>query len=66
MSLIGLLGVLLIGCVVLWAAKALLTAFSIGDPLRTVVYVILVLILLLWLVNALGLVSVAGLPRLRL
>lgn len=64
MSLIGLLIVLLIGCVLIWAAKALMAAFGIGDPIRTVVYVVLVLIVVFWIVNQLGYVSMGSL-RLR-
>ncbi len=51
---IGILVTLLILCVIIWAARALLSAFSIGDPIATVVYVVLVLCLLFWLVNVLG------------
>lgn len=54
MSLIGLLvGLIVIG-LVFWAARALLAAFSIGDPIATVVYVLLVVVVILWLVGALG------------
>jgi hypothetical protein len=63
MSLIALLVGLLVICVVLWAARALMTAFSIEDPIRTVIYVILVIIILVWLLNWLG---VGGLGNLRL
>lgn len=65
MSLIGLLVVLLVACIVLWAARALLAAFGIGDPIATVVYVILVLIILFWLLSALGLVGAGPVLRLR-
>lgn len=54
MNLIALLIVVLIFCVVVWAARALMAAFGIGDPIATVVYVILVIIALIFLVNALG------------
>jgi hypothetical protein len=54
MNLIGLLIVLLIFCIVLWAARALMAAFGVGDPIATVVYVVIVIIGLLWLVSALG------------
>lgn len=54
MSLIALLIILLIFCVVIWAARSLMGAFGIGDPIATVVYVFLVLIMLLWLVNSFG------------
>jgi len=61
MTLIGLLVILLIFCVVIWAARALMAAFGIGDPIATVVYVILVLILLVWLLQFVGVV-----PSLRI
>ncbi len=54
MNLIGLLVVLLIFCIVLWAARALMAAFGVGDPIATVVYVLIVLVGLIWLVNMLG------------
>jgi hypothetical protein len=54
MSLIGLLIALLIICIVLWAARALMAAFSVEDPIRTVIYVILVILILVWLLNMLG------------
>lgn len=61
MSLIGLLVGLLIFCVILWAARALMSAFGIGDPIATVVYVFLVIVVLLWLVNAFGYGGALGL-----
>lgn len=54
MSLLGLLIVLLVVCVVLWAARALMAAFGIGDPIATVVYVLLVLVALLYILGAFG------------
>jgi len=51
---ISLLLVLLIFCIVLWAARALMSAFGVGDPINTVVYVLLVLLFLIWLWQALG------------
>jgi hypothetical protein len=54
MNLIGLLVALLIFCVVLWAVRALLAAFSIGDPIATVVYVLLVLIFVVYLAGLFG------------
>lgn len=47
---------LLVACVVLWAAQRLLAAFGIGDPIATVVYVLLVLIVLVWLLGQFGVV----------
>ncbi len=59
MSLIGVLLVLLVACIVYWAATKLMAAFEIGDPIRTVVLVLLVLVLLIYLVGAFG-VSIPG------
>jgi hypothetical protein len=64
MSIVSLLIVLLIFCVVVWAARALMAAFGVGDPIATVVYVILVLVMLLWLLQNLGVLH--GGPVLRL
>jgi hypothetical protein len=50
MTLLGLLIAILIACVVLWAARALLSAFGLGEPLYTVVVVLLVL----WLASQFG------------
>lgn len=61
MSLIGLLIAVLVVCVVLWAVQRLLTAFGIGDPIRTVIFVVVVLIALLWALGVLG-----GGPMIRL
>ena len=61
MNIIELLVILLIFCVVVWAARALMGAFSIGEPIHTVVYVILVLFMLIFLLQWLGMV-----PSLRI
>lgn len=55
MPLVSLLVLLVVACVVIWAAKSLLRAFGIGDPIATVVYVVLTLILVFWLVQMLWL-----------
>lgn len=57
MIVVALLIILLLG----WALQQLLRAFSVGDPIRTVVYVIYVLLVVLWLLGAVGLA-----PNLRL
>lgn len=64
MPLIPLLIALLIMCVVIWAARSLLAAFGIGDPIATVVYVLLVLVFLLYLFQGFGGAGM-GLPRIR-
>ena len=53
-GLLGLLGVILFLCIVLWASRALMAAFGVGDPTRTVLYVVLVLICLAWVLPYLG------------
>lgn len=53
MSLITLLVVLIVACLVVWAARAILAAFGVGDPIRTVVYVVIVLLVVLWAVSQL-------------
>jgi hypothetical protein len=54
MNLIGLLVILLIFCVVLWAARAIMAAFGVGDPISTIVYVVIVLFGLIYLIQLLG------------
>ncbi len=54
MSLFSLLFALLVFCVIIWAARTLMAAFGIGDPIASVVYVFLVLIVLIWLFNSFG------------
>lgn len=61
--MITILLIVIVACIVIWAARALMTAFGIGDPIATVVYVLLVLVILIWILNAFGL-TVPGL-RLR-
>lgn len=63
--MLGLLVVILVGCVVLWAAQRLLAAFGIGDPIATVVYVVVVVVILIAVLNGLGLVGGLGSLRLR-
>lgn len=53
MSLLSLLVALIILCAVFWAATAIMGAFGIGDPIRTVVLVILVLFALFYVVSLL-------------
>ena len=64
MSIIGLLVILLLFCLLVWCARALMAAFGIGDPIATVVWVVIVVIFVLWLVQGLGLLH--GLPVLKL
>jgi len=64
MSLIGLLVALVLVCLLIWAVRAILAAFNIGPPIATLVQVVLVIIVVLWLLNALGLGDGLGI-RLR-
>ena len=52
--------VLLLVCV--WAVRTLMAAFGIGEPITTVVYVLLVVIVIVWLLQNL---SGVHLPALR-
>ena len=51
---VSLLLALVVICVVIWAARSIMAAFGIGDPIATIVYVVLVLFALLWLLQELG------------
>ena len=62
MSLIGLLVALVVVCLLFWAINAILHAFGVGDPIATVVKVVFVVIVVLWLISALGF----GVPGLRI
>lgn len=64
MSILGLLVLLIVVGVVLWATRQLLAAFGIGDPLRTVIIVLVVVVLLVFVLNFFGLGANLGL-RLR-
>lgn len=54
MSIIGLLILLIVFCVVVWAARAILTAFAIPDPIRTVIWVGIVIVAVLILLSQFG------------
>lgn len=63
MSIVALLVALVVVCLLWWAVTRLLAAFGVGDPIATVVKVVFVVLVVLWLVSALGFGT--GLPRLR-
>ncbi len=63
MPIVSILVALLVFCLLVWAAKALMAAFGLGDPLRTVVMVVIVIIGVLFILQFLGLGG--GLVRLR-
>lgn len=54
MSLLGLLIAIVIFGAFYWAATRLMKAFGIGDPIYTVIVVIIVLVGLLWLAGQFG------------
>lgn len=57
--MIELLIAVLVVCVVFWAASALMAAFGVTDPLRTVFLVVIVVVALLWFLSIAG-VSLPG------
>lgn len=54
MSLVGILVALVVICLLFWAINAILGAFGVGEPIATVVKVVFVVLVVLWLVSALG------------
>ena len=52
MSILGLLVALVIICLLWWAVSAILRAFSVGDPIATIVKVIFVVLVVLWVLSA--------------
>lgn len=52
--MIGLLLALVVLCVVIWAARAIMAAFGIGDPIATLIWVGIVLVVVFWLVSQFG------------
>lgn len=64
MSLIGLLILLIVFCVVVWAARAILTAFNVGEPISTVIWVLIVLIAVFALLGQFGILGSGPIVRL--
>lgn len=54
MTLIPLLVALVVVCLLFWAVTAILGAFGVGDPIATIVKVVFVVLVVLWLISALG------------
>lgn len=65
MSLLGILVALIVVLLVFWAARALLAAFGVGDPIATVVYVLLVVVVILWLLGTVSGGSLGSLGHLK-
>jgi len=61
MSLISLLVALVLLCLIIWAAQALLNAFGIQDPIKTVIWVVVVILAVLIVLGYVG----APMPYLR-
>ena len=57
LSLVNLIVLIIVIGVVLWAVQRLMVAFGIGDPIRTVIYVLLVLAILIVVLEFFGLAS---------
>ena len=57
MNLISLLVGLIVICLLYWAVVRILAAFGIGEPIATVVQVILVLIVVFWLLGQFGVIG---------
>lgn len=55
---IGLLLTLIVIGLVFWAVRALMSAFGVGEPIATVVNVLLVIIVILWIIQTLGYVNI--------
>jgi len=51
---IGILIWLVLFCLCVWAVRAILSAFGIGDPIATIVQVVIVIVFVLYLVQLLG------------
>lgn len=56
MSLIALLFGVIVICFVVWAVRALTAAFGVGEPLSTILLVLVVLLVLVAIAQALGMV----------
>ena len=63
MSIVGLLVAVIIICLIWWALTSVLAAFSVGNPIATLVKVVFVVMVVLWLLSAFGVVG--GGPVLR-
>lgn len=49
--LISLLVALIVGCLLVWAARRIIAAFGVPEPFGTVIYVVIVLIVVLSLLG---------------
>jgi hypothetical protein len=65
MSLLGLLVFLIVIGLMFWVVRQLSGAFGIPQPIVTVIYVVLVIICVLYLLQALGMTGTLGDIRIR-
>lgn len=63
MPLIPILVTLIIILLVFWVVRTLLAAFGVGEPIATVIYVIMVIVVIVWL---LGLINGGAVYPVRL
>jgi hypothetical protein len=54
MSLLSLLVALLLVALVVWAVRTLVPALGLPEPIATVIYVIVVVLVVFWFVGAIG------------
>ena len=45
---------LVLFCLIVWAVRSILAAFGVGDPIATIVQVVIVIVFVLYLVQLLG------------
>ena len=53
-SLVGLLVGLLVFCLIFWAARRIMAATQVGEPVVTIVYVVLVVVFAIYLLSFVG------------
>ena len=54
MTLLSLLITVIVFCLFYWAVTRLMAAFGVGEPVSTIVIVLLVVLFALWLLQAFG------------
>lgn len=63
--LLAIVVFVIVACLLYWAVLKILAAFGIGDPIATVVQVLLVILLVFAGLDALGVANLGLVPRLR-
>lgn len=54
MDPVGILIIIVVVAVVLWATQALLSAFRVPAPVNTIIFVVVVIVVLLWIIRRAG------------